>query len=261
MIKQISVFVDNTPGSLAQFTRMLGEKRIDMISLSIADTANFGILRGLVRNPEQAAMQISAAGYTACVSDVLAVEVPDRPGGLSEVLQKLSENGVGIEYLYSFMRAAGRQALIILRPDDEERARQTLGYAILIAAGVGLVLAIWIQFTAQSIVALFTQDAAVAAAGGDYLRGYIWDSFFAGVQLSFSGYFCACGKSGLSFLHNFLSIVLARVPGAYLACKRFPNTLYPMGLASAAGSLLSIIICVIAYAALMRREKKSLQGG
>ena len=98
MIKQISVFVDNTPGSLAQFTRMLGEKRIDMISLSIADTANFGILRGLVRNPEQAAMQISAAGYTACVSDVLAVEVPDRPGGLSEVLQKLSENGVGIEY-------------------------------------------------------------------------------------------------------------------------------------------------------------------
>lgn len=126
MIKQISVFVDNTPGSLAQFTRMLGEKRIDMISLSIADTANFGILRGLVRNPEQAAMQISAAGYTACVSDVLAVEVPDRPGGLSDVLQKLSENGVGIEYLYSFMRAAGRQALIILRPDDEERARQTL---------------------------------------------------------------------------------------------------------------------------------------
>ena len=64
MIKQISVFVDNTPGSLAQFTRMLGEKRIDMISLSIADTANFGILRGLVRNPEQAAMQISAAGTT-----------------------------------------------------------------------------------------------------------------------------------------------------------------------------------------------------
>ena len=105
---------------------MLGEKRIDMISLSIADTANFGILRGLVRNPEQAAMQISAAGYTACVSDVLAVEVPDRPGGLSEVLQKLSENGVGIEYLYSFMRAAGRQALIILRPDDEDCARQTL---------------------------------------------------------------------------------------------------------------------------------------
>ena len=75
LIKQISVFVDNTPGSLAQFTRMLGEKRIDMISLSIADTANFGILRGLVRNPEQAAMQISAAGYTACMQD----------NGLSEI--------------------------------------------------------------------------------------------------------------------------------------------------------------------------------
>lgn len=160
--------------------------------------------------------------------------------------------------MLSAVSAIGAQNIGAGKP---ERARQTLGYAILIAAGVGLVLAIWIQFTAQSIVALFTQDAAVAAAGGDYLRGYIWDSFFAGVQFSFSGYFCACGKSGLSFLHNFLSIVLARVPGAYLACKRFPNTLYPMGLASAAGSLLSIIICVIAYAALMRREKKSLQGG
>ncbi len=156
--------------------------------------------------------------------------------------------------MLSAVSAIGAQNIGAGKP---ERARQTLGYAILIAAGVGLVLAIWIQFTAQSIVALFTQDAA----GGDYLRGYIWDSFFAGVQFSFSGYFCACGKSGLSFLHNFLSIVLARVPGAYLACKRFPNTLYPMGLASAAGSLLSIIICVIAYAALMRREKKSLQGG
>lgn len=126
MIKQISVFVDNTPGRLAQFTRMLGEKHIDMISLSIADTANFGIVRGLVRDPEQAARIISEAGYTACVNDVLAVEVPDRPGGLGEVLQRLSENGVGIEYLYSFMRASGSQALIILRPDDEARAQQTL---------------------------------------------------------------------------------------------------------------------------------------
>ena len=84
---------------------------------------------------------------------------------------------------------------------------------------------------------LFTPDAAVAAAGGQYLRGYIWDSFFAGVQFSFSGYFCACGKSGISFLHNSLSILLVRVPGAYLASKYFPQTLLPMGLANAAGSL------------------------
>ena len=98
-------------------------------------------------------------------------------------------------------------------------------------------------------------SAAVAVAGGQYLRDYIWDSFFAGVQFSFSGYFCAYGKSGLSFLHNTLSILLVRVPGAYLASKFFPQTLLPMGLASACGSLFSILVCVIAYHWLKRQQR------
>ena len=82
---------------------------------------------------------------------------------------------------------------------------------------------------------------------GQYLRGYVWDCIFAGIHFSFSGYFCACGKSYLSFLHNITAIVLVRVPGAYLMSKMFPQTLFPMGLATAAGSLLSAIICVIAF--------------
>ena len=92
------------------------------------------------------------------------------------------------------------------------------------------------------------------------MRGYILDCAFAGVQFSFSGYFCACGRSGLSFMHNFLSILLVRVPGAYLASKLFPNTLLPMGLASAAGSLLSIIICVTAFTVISRRGRRAAQG-
>lgn len=126
MIKQISVFIDNTPGRLADFTSFLHEKHIDLISLSIADTSDFGILRGIVRDPENVVKQINAAGYTARINDVLAVEVPDRPGGLNEVLEDLAEDGVGIEYLYSFMRNAGEQALIILRADDEAQAYKTL---------------------------------------------------------------------------------------------------------------------------------------
>ena len=123
---------------------------------------------------------------------------------------------------------------------------------------------------ADDILALLVDDGvegdsglaglAVAAAGGQYLRGYIWDSFFAGVQFSFSGYFCAYGKSGLSFLHNTLSILLVRVPGAYLASKFFPQTLLPMGLASACGSLFSILVCVIAYHWLKRQQKAVLHG-
>ena len=77
---------------------------------------------------------------------------------------------------------------------------------------------------------------------------------FAGVHFSFSGYFCAYGKSGISFLHNALSIVLVRIPGAYFMSRLFPATLLPMGCAAAAGSCLSVIVCVIAFVWLRRQE-------
>ena len=111
-----------------------------------------------------------------------------------------------------------------------ERAAQTLKYAAMIAVGFGLTVAIIIQFIAEPVVGLFTTDAAVRMAGGQYIRGYIWDCIFAGVHFSFSGYFCACGRSELSFLHNITAIVLVRVPGVYLTSKLFPQTLLPMGL-------------------------------
>ena len=90
--------------------------------------------------------------------------------------------------------------------------------------------------------------------GGQYLRGYIFDCIFAGIHFSFSGFFCACRKSGLSFLHNILAIVLMRVPGVYVTSKLFPATLLPMGLATAAGSLLSVVICLIAFGVIRRKS-------
>lgn len=143
-----------------------------------------------------------------------------------------------------------------------ERAVQTLRYAIAIAAGFGLCAALVLQFTAEPMVSLFTDRGAAEGAevillGGQYLRGYIWDCMFAGIHFSFSGYFCACGKSGLSFLHNILAIVLVRIPGAYLTSHLFPNTLFPMGLATAAGSFLSVLICAAAFALLSRTNKRT----
>lgn len=142
-----------------------------------------------------------------------------------------------------------------------ERAVSTLGYAIRMAVGFGLLAAIVVQFTAEPMVSLFTdpgadQGAAVVLLGGQYLRGYIWDCVFAGIHFCFSGYFCACGKSGLSFLHNIVAIVLVRIPGAYLTSHWFPDTLFPMGLATAAGSFLSVVICVAAFALLSRSAKE-----
>ena len=141
-----------------------------------------------------------------------------------------------------------------------DRVDAILRYAIGIGLTFGLIVAVAVQFIAPSVVRPFTSDEAVVLAGASYIRGYIFDCLFAGVQFSFSGYFCAYGKSGLSFLHNTLSILLVRVPGAYLASKFFPQTLLPMGLASACGSLFSILVCVIAYHWLKRQQKAVLHG-
>lgn len=134
-----------------------------------------------------------------------------------------------------------------------DRATLTLRYAILITAGFGLFISIVMQGIAEPVVGLFTADTAVILAGGQYIRGYIWDCLFAGIHFSFSGYFCAYGRSEISFLHNICSILLVRIPGVYLMSTMFPNTLFPMGLATVGGSLLSITICVVAFVILKRR--------
>lgn len=156
--------------------------------------------------------------------------------------------------LLSTVSAFGAQNIGANRYD---RAKLSLKYAIFIATGFGLCMAVLVQFIAEPLVGLFTPDAAVAVAGGPYLRGYILDCMLAGIHFSFSGYFCACGKSGLSFLHNVIAIVVARVPGAYLMSNMFPETLFPMGLATAVGSLVSVIVCVIAYFACCRKTEVS----
>lgn len=143
--------------------------------------------------------------------------------------------------------------------DKPERAIATLRYAIFIAAGFGILAAITIQFTAGPVVALFTDGNTASGAdvirlGSQYLRGYIFDCIFAGIHFSFSGYFCACGKSGLSFLHNIIAIAMVRIPGVYLTSKMFQTTLFPMGLATAAGSLLSVLICIAAFCVIRHQE-------
>ena len=132
-IKQISVFIENTPGRLAHFTKLLGEHGIDLVSLSVADTTHFGILRGIVADYEAAVKLISENGYTVKLTDVLAVSVPDQPGGLAIVLEKLAEKDIAVEYLYSFVRNAGDHALIIFRVDKLPEAEK-----VLLDAGVKL---------------------------------------------------------------------------------------------------------------------------
>ncbi len=169
---------------------------------------------------------------------------------------------LGPSAMLSTVSALGAQNIGAGKP---ERALQTLRYAILMVSALGLAVSVTIQFIAEPIVALFTdvstpEGGQVVRLGGQYLRGYVWDCFLAGIQFSFSGYFCAYGRSDLSFLHNLLSVVLVRVPGAYLTSRLFADTLFPMGLASAAGSMLSVIVCLIAFRHLRRKEKEKSLG-
>lgn len=162
--------------------------------------------------------------------------------------------------MLSAVAALGAQNLGAGKP---ERARLTLRYAAMIAVAFGAAVAVLMQLAAEPAVALFTDpansgSAEVVRLGGQYMRGYVWDCIFAGVHFCFSGYFCACGRSGISFLHNAVSIILVRVPGVYLTSKLFADTLFPMGLATTAGSLLSVAICVAAYTIITKKEKNAL---
>ncbi len=136
-----------------------------------------------------------------------------------------------------------------------DRADKTLRYATMITTIYGVIVAVIMQFVSAWAVGIFTADAAVIVLGSQYIKGYIWDCIFAGIHFSFSGYFCAYGKSYIGFVHNILSIVLVRVPGSYLASKLYADTLFPMGLAAPAGSVLSVIICVGAYIWMKRHSR------
>lgn len=142
----------------------------------------------------------------------------------------------------------------------DDRAKQTLFYGCLICGGFGILVSAASMFLAEGLTGLFTDDMAVIRGGGQYLRGYVWDCIFAGVHFCFSGFFCAYGYSLISFLHNCASILLMRIPIAYFGSTYFENTLLPMGIASPAGSALSVGICVAAYYVIMRKKREVEDG-
>ena len=133
IIKQISVFLENKSGRLHEVFEILGKNDINVTACSVADTTEFGILRMIVNKPEEAVAAIKAAKFPVNTTEVLAVEVSDKPGCLNYALQVLNEAGVSIEYLYSFIKRNGDKALILFRVEESARAVK-----ILQSAGVKL---------------------------------------------------------------------------------------------------------------------------
>jgi hypothetical protein len=121
-IDQLSIFVENSPGRLADITGALGDAGVDLRAMSIADTKDFGILRVIVSEPARAGEALRAAGCVFSVTKVLAVPIEDKPGSLSRVLGILTEAGISIEYLYAFITRKKDNAYVIFRVEDNERA-------------------------------------------------------------------------------------------------------------------------------------------
>lgn len=122
LIKQISVFVENKSGRLAEITKVIADANIDMRALSIADTTDFGILRVIVNKPDEAEKLLREAGMTVSVTNVIAIGVDDHPGCFSNALQVLASNNVDVEYMYAFVSRDTKKAYIIVRVADNDKA-------------------------------------------------------------------------------------------------------------------------------------------
>lgn len=125
-VTQISIFIENKSGRLAEVSRLLGEKGVNIRALSLADTSDFGILRLIVDNTDLARQTLKEGGFTVSKTEVVAVEVPDRPGGLSTILKVLDAASVNVEYMYAFVERSAGNAVIIFRFDDVDQAIQVL---------------------------------------------------------------------------------------------------------------------------------------
>ena len=126
-VKQISVFVENKSGKLVEIIGILGENNIDINALSIADTTDFGILRLIVSDPDKAKEALREHGKIVKTTDVIALVVPDKPGGLVSALNLLKDKGVAIEYMYAFVGKNDKGAMVILKTDKPDAAVEILG--------------------------------------------------------------------------------------------------------------------------------------
>ncbi len=128
-VQQISIFMENRAGRLAAATSALAEMDINILALSLADTADFGILRLIVNDPEAGRDALKAAGFTVITNDVLAVEVEDKPGGLDNILQALEEDEINVEYMYAFSSVRTGRAALIFRFEENDAAVESLDEA------------------------------------------------------------------------------------------------------------------------------------
>ena len=219
---------------------------------------DFKFRRSVIGNILRIGFPISLQDGFIQISFIVITIIANRRGLNDAAAVGIVERIIGFLFLLpssmlSAVSALGAQNMGAGKP---KRAKLTLRYAILIVVAVGSAVVASVELTAPQLIALFDNSPDVVRLGTQYLRSYVTDCVFAGIHFCLSGYFCAIEKSGISFLHNSISIVFARVPLAYLASKKIPDNLFPMGWAAPIGSILSVLICIAAYIIINKKEKQ-----
>lgn len=229
-----------------------------VVSFLVMRKQNFGfsLTRKDLRFDKENLSQILKVGFPIAMQDgliqvafVVITVIANSRGLVAATAVGIVEKLISFMFLVpsAFLSAISAITAQNMGAGKPKRAGASLRYGLIITVTWGILCCVYNQFLPQTLVGMFTKDLTVLAAGCAYLRSYSFDCVFAAVHFCFSGYFCGNQKSGISFIHNIVSILLIRIPGAYLTSKWFPDTLYPMGWAAPLGSLLSALICVGFY--------------
>lgn len=224
----------------------------------------FGLHRRDLRPERQTLSPMLKVGIPICMQDgliqiafIIITIIANSRGLVASAAVGIVEKVISFLFLVpsAFLSAISAITAQNMGAGKPERARESLRFGLAVTVTWGVVCCIACHLFPSQIVGAFTRDGAVIAAGSVYIMAYSFDCIFAAVHFCFSGYFCGDRKSGVSFVHNIVSILLCRIPGAYFASILFPATLYPMGLAAPAGSALSALICVGYYLYDRRKTK------
>lgn len=232
-------------------------KRKQVISLSRKNfKVQIRILSGLLKIGVPVALQ---DGFIQVAFIVITI-IANRRGLNDAAAVGIVEKIIGILFLVpsSMLSSVSALASQNIGAGLHQRARLVLRYAILLSVGWGILAVIIMQLFPEQFVGLFVDQNSpggkeVVRLGAQYMRGYVWDCILAGIHFSFSGFFCAYELSMIPFIHNVISILFARIPLSYLASIYYPDTLFPMGLASPLGSLVSVVICLGVYLWMRKR--------
>ncbi|MCH5261938.1 MAG: MATE family efflux transporter [Lachnospiraceae bacterium] len=233
-----------------------------LIIMRVRDMGFHVSLRDIRANREVVS-QILKVGAPIALQDgmiqiafIVITVIANSRGLIASAAVGIVEKLIGFMFLVpsAFLSAISTITAQNMGANKAERARRSLYYGLAVTVGWGCLCALYNQFLPHTLVGLFIKDAAVLAAGCEYLRSYAFDCVFAAIHFCFSGYFCGDQKSMISFIHNITAILLVRIPGAWLASTLYPGTLYPMGWAAPLGSLLSALICIGFYAYYRRKE-------